>query len=124
MRRPTRLGTPRGPSTSATDEIARWCRDGALRRPLKERAEDIEPNLDFELERYARLNGERVTFNREARERYLTLLRSGGNDHPMTQLKKAGVDLSEPGTVSAIVEQLDGLVTKLETELNTLAPGS
>jgi transcriptional regulatory protein RtcR len=38
---------------------------------LKERAEDIEPNLDFELDRYARLHGERVTFNREARERYL-----------------------------------------------------
>jgi transcriptional regulatory protein RtcR len=38
---------------------------------LKERAEDIEPNLEFELERYARINGERVTFNREARERYL-----------------------------------------------------
>ncbi len=38
---------------------------------LKERAEDIEPNLEFELERYARANGERVTFNREARERFL-----------------------------------------------------
>jgi len=38
---------------------------------LKERSEDIEPNLDFELERYARLHSERVTFNREARQRYL-----------------------------------------------------
>lgn len=38
---------------------------------LKERAEDIEPNLDFELDRFARVHGERVTFNREARERYL-----------------------------------------------------
>lgn len=38
---------------------------------LKERAEDIEPNLDFELERFARLQSERITFNREARERYL-----------------------------------------------------
>jgi len=38
---------------------------------LKERAEDIEPNLDFELERFARLHSERITFNREARERYL-----------------------------------------------------
>ena len=38
---------------------------------LKERAEDIEPNLEFELERHARINGERVAFNREARERYL-----------------------------------------------------
>lgn len=38
---------------------------------LKERSEDIEPNLDFELERYARAHGERVGFNREARAAYL-----------------------------------------------------
>ncbi len=47
---------------------------------------------------------------RHARERYLTLLRSGGNDYPMEQLKKAGVDLSQPHTVGAVVEQLSGLV--------------
>src|SRR4030095_10921364 len=28
-----------------------------------------------------------------ATDRYLTLLKSGGNDHPMKQLQKAGVDL-------------------------------
>lgn len=38
---------------------------------LAERAEDIEPNLDFELERYSRENHQRVAFNREARTRYL-----------------------------------------------------
>src|SRR5205823_12139372 len=42
-----------------------------------------------------------------ARLRYLELLASGGNDHPMTLLKKAGVDLAEPSTVQAVVEQLD-----------------
>ena len=54
---------------------------------------------------------------RQARERYLALLRSGGNDYPMEQLKKAGVDLSQPDTVGAVVEQLNGLVTRLEQEL-------
>ena len=53
----------------------------------------------------------------EARERYLTLLKSGGNDYPMEQLRKAGVDLSQPGTVRAIVDQLDDLVSRLEREL-------
>ena len=53
----------------------------------------------------------------EARERYLTLLRSGGNDYPMEQLRKAGVDLSQPDTVRAVVDQLDDLVTRLEREL-------
>jgi oligoendopeptidase F len=57
-----------------------------------------------------------------ARERYLTLLRSGGNDHPMKQLQKAGIDLSEPDTVRAIIEQLDTLVTRLEAELAALTP--
>ena len=53
----------------------------------------------------------------EARERFLTLLRSGGSDYPMEQLRRAGIDLSQPDTVRAIVNQLDGLVTRLEGEL-------
>jgi oligoendopeptidase F len=53
----------------------------------------------------------------EARARFLTLLRSGGNDYPMEQLRKAGVDLSRPDTVRAVVDQLDDLVTRLEREL-------
>jgi oligoendopeptidase F len=56
---------------------------------------------------------------RQARERYLDLLRAGGNDYPMEQLKKAGVDLSQPDTVGAVVDQLDDLVTKLERELGS-----
>jgi transcriptional regulatory protein RtcR len=39
---------------------------------LAERREDIEPNLDYELERFAEREGTRATFNKEARERYLT----------------------------------------------------
>jgi hypothetical protein len=35
----------------------------------------------------------------------------------MRLLQRAGVDLSEPSTVRAVVEQLDGLVTRLEAEL-------
>ena len=53
----------------------------------------------------------------EARLRYLNLLSSGGNDHPMTLLKQAGVDLSQPETVQATVDQLDKLVSRLEAEV-------
>ena len=53
----------------------------------------------------------------EMSERFLALLRAGGNDYPMEQLKKAGVDLSQPDTVLAVVDQLDDLVTRLEREL-------
>ena len=53
-------------------------------------------------------------------DRYLTLLKSGGSDHPMPLLQRAGVDLSKPETVCAVVDQLDGLVSKLERELESL----
>lgn len=51
-----------------------------------------------------------------ATERYLTLLRSGGNDLPMAQLKKAGVDLTQRATVQAVIDQLDTLVSQMEAE--------
>ncbi|WP_418315115.1 oligoendopeptidase F [Piscinibacter sakaiensis] len=51
-----------------------------------------------------------------ATERYLTLLKSGGNDHPMAQLKKAGVDLTRRETVQAVVEQMETLVSRMEAE--------
>src|SRR5437764_3815511 len=53
----------------------------------------------------------------EAIDRYLALLKSGGSDHPMALLQKAGVDLGRPDTVRAVVDQLDTLVSRLETEI-------
>ena len=38
---------------------------------LRDRHEDIEPNLQFELDQYAERTGTRVTFNREARSHFL-----------------------------------------------------
>jgi oligoendopeptidase F len=55
---------------------------------------------------------------KSATDRYLTLLKSGGSDHPMTLLQRAGVDLSKPETIRAVVDQLDTLVTKLENEIS------
>jgi len=67
----------------------------------------------------AKIAGEIMTGPADTREaartRYLSLLASGGNDHPMKQLAKAGVDLSTPDTVQAVVNQLDVLVTRLES---------
>lgn len=39
--------------------------------PLSERREDIEPNIEFELARFAREQGREVRFNKEARQDYL-----------------------------------------------------
>ena len=55
--------------------------------------------------------------NADAVARYLSLLRAGGSDYPMTLLARAGVDLSRPETVRAVVDHLDTLVTRLEREL-------
>ncbi|MFT3975723.1 MAG: sigma 54-interacting transcriptional regulator [Sphingomonas bacterium] len=38
---------------------------------LADRREDIESNLDYELDRFAEREGERASFNKEARQRYL-----------------------------------------------------
>src|SRR5271163_319829 len=38
---------------------------------LRDRREDVEPNLQFELDQFATRTGRRVTFNKEARERFL-----------------------------------------------------
>jgi oligoendopeptidase F len=57
------------------------------------------------------------TVRQAAVKRYLDLLSAGGSDHPMNLLARAGVDLREPATVRAVVQQLDGLVDRLEGEL-------
>lgn len=44
--------------------------------PLRDRREDIEPNVDYELERYARETGDRVVLNKEAREAFLKFAKS------------------------------------------------
>jgi transcriptional regulatory protein RtcR len=38
---------------------------------LRERTEDLAPNVEYELDRYARESGSRVTFNKEARDRFM-----------------------------------------------------
>jgi transcriptional regulatory protein RtcR len=45
---------------------------------LSERAEDLAPNLDWELEQFAARAGHRLTFSREARERFLAFATAPG----------------------------------------------
>jgi transcriptional regulatory protein RtcR len=46
---------------------------------LCERREDIEPNIDYELERFAASHDVRVRFNAEARRDYLALATAGAS---------------------------------------------
>lgn len=53
-------------------------------------------------------------------QNYLNLLKSGGNDYPMEQLKKAGVDLSTSKPYEAVTKEFDNLVTQLEKEVSKI----
>jgi oligoendopeptidase F len=68
----------------------------------------------------AQLYGAMTTGAPEARkaatERYLQLLKSGGSDHPMALLQQAGVDLTQRATIQAVIDQMDKLVSQMETE--------
>ena len=57
-----------------------------------------------------------LSARRAATARYLTLLRSGGNDQPIKQLQKAGVDLTQRATVQAVIDQMGELVARMEAE--------
>ena len=68
---------------------------------LARRPEDIEPNLEYELDRFAGRNGRQVAFNKEARRRFLGFATSGD------------------ALWAANFRDLSGAVTRM----STLAPG-
>ena len=62
-----------------------------------------------------------------ARERYLTMLKSGSNDYPIELLKKAGIDMTSASPIEATIEVFDKLVDQLEQaldDMNTVAANS
>ena len=77
-----------GTNRDLTEEVrARRFREDLLARldlwtfrlpGLAERRQDIEPNLEFELRRYAERTGDRITFNKEALARFMAF--SAGGD--------------------------------------------
>ena len=50
-------------------------------------------------------------------ERYISLLKSGGSDFPVAQVKAAGVDLTTPEPYLAVVKRMSELVDQLEKML-------
>ena len=83
---------------------------------LAQRTEDIEPNLDFELERYAQENSERVRFNVEARRCYLAFALSPearwqGNFRELTASVTRMATLAQAGRVTEeiVVEEIGRL---------------
>jgi oligoendopeptidase F len=49
-----------------------------------------------------------------AAERFLALLSEGGSDYPIEQLKRAGVDMTEPAPVESAMRAFENAVVRLE----------
>ncbi|WP_312374073.1 RNA repair transcriptional activator RtcR [Stutzerimonas nitrititolerans] len=83
---------------------------------LLARREDIEPNIDFELARFARENGQRVRFNREARQHYLAFATSAralwkGNFRELSASITRMATLADDGRIdeALVLEEIDRL---------------
>ena len=75
---------------------------------LRERVEDIGPNLDYELEQFARKHGTRVTLSKEVRERFLAFAHSpearwSANFRDLNAALTRMATLAEGGRITAAV---------------------
>jgi transcriptional regulatory protein RtcR len=95
---------------------------------LAERSEDIEPNLEFELERWSREQHERVRFNVEARARYLSFATSSeatwrGNFRDLGASVVRMATLATAGRIQ--IDGVDAEITRLRAQWrggNTASP--
>ncbi|HLJ91290.1 MAG TPA: RNA repair transcriptional activator RtcR [Candidatus Angelobacter sp.] len=94
---------------------------------LKNRPEDIEPNLDFEMERFAERSGRRVTFSREAREKFLAFALSpasvwSGNFRDLNAAVVRMAALAPGGRISS--EEVQEEIGRLRAFWNVAAPSA
>ena len=87
---------------------------------LAERREDIAPNLDYELDRFAEREGERASFNKEARALYLDFAvspeaRWPGNFRDLAASVTRMATLSPRGRID--VDCVHGEIARLQTAL-------
>jgi len=66
---------------------------------------------------YAQVKSGMKEEKNQSLENYVQLLKSGGNNYPVEQLKIAGADLTKAETIMAVVNQLSELVDELEKTL-------
>jgi transcriptional regulatory protein RtcR len=83
---------------------------------LRDRREDIEPNLQYELDGWAERTGERITFNKEARARFLNFALSSealwkGNFRDLNAAVARMATLANGGriTVEVVEEEIERL---------------
>jgi transcriptional regulatory protein RtcR len=91
---------------------------------LAERPEDIEPNLDYELDQFARRSSLRATLSKEVRERFLSFARSptarwSANFRDLNACVTRMATLSPGGRITR--ETLDAELERLSSSWSTVA---
>jgi transcriptional regulatory protein RtcR len=96
---------------------------------LKNRSEDIEPNLDFELDRFAEKAGRRVTFSKEARAAFLAFALSpaahwSGNFRDLNAAVARMATLAPGGRISTPIaeEEIRRLLASWSTPRESSSP--
>ncbi len=84
---------------------------------LAERKEDIEPNIEYELARFAKEYGQMPRFNKEAREKYLNFATSSsalwrGNFRELTASITRMATLAEQSNIN--IQQVEHEITRLQ----------
>lgn len=69
---------------------------------------------------FDKITGSSPLEQQQAVERYLSLLKSGSNNYPIEQLKKASVDMTDPEVIASVANRLEMLVDQLEAELKAI----
>jgi transcriptional regulatory protein RtcR len=91
---------------------------------LAERAEDIEPNLDYSLAQFSKEQGQMVRFNKEAKARYMRFAESAdarwqGNFRDLTASVARMATLAESGRITE--QQVDAEIARLTAQWRTVA---
>ncbi len=94
---------------------------------LRDRPEDIEPNIDYELDAHAKQRGQLVRFSREARSRYVTFATSSdaywsGNFRDLSASITRMATLAPGGRINDDVVKLE--IDRLGVAWRTRAQGS
>jgi transcriptional regulatory protein RtcR len=93
---------------------------------LRSRPEDIEPNLQFELDQFGEKTGRRITFNKEAREKFLDFAHSSsamwkGNFRDLNGAVVRMATLSPGGRITAEVAEEE--INRLKASWKSLETG-
>lgn len=94
---------------------------------LAERREDIEPNLDYELNRFSEKSGKHISFNKEAREKFLNFAYDksnswSGNFRDLNAMVVRMATLADGGRITA--EQVDDEINRTIKDESTISTES